>query len=174
MDSMLVKNLQHLRDTREVPERSLIDLDSVLQTVTDHFIDLEHDVMYRGGRHQVIVGSLTEMQRVFNNLVENGVTYGRKVVVSICQSSPGLIQVDVADDGPGIAPENKARVLEPFVRGQLARNMNIQCGFGLGLSIVRSFVEEAGGSLHLIDNEPHGLIARVILPNAYANERRRV
>ena len=44
----------------------------------------------------------------------------------------------------------------------------------LGLSIVRLLVDEAGGSLQLIDNEPKGLIARIILPNAYAKERRRV
>jgi signal transduction histidine kinase len=168
MDSMLYKNLQHLRGARTEPDHGLIDLDSVLQTVSDQFVDLGHDVTYNGGRHQIIVGSLTEMQRVFNNLVENAVTYAKKVVITLDQPSPEIIRVDVADDGPGISGENKRRVLEPFVRGEPARNMNDHSGFGLGLSIVRSLVEEVGGGLQLLDSEPHGLIARVTLPRAFA------
>jgi signal transduction histidine kinase len=170
MDSMLYKNLQHLRDAKSAPDRGLIDLDSVLQTVSDQFADLGHDVTYRGGQHQIILGSLTEMQRVFNNLVENAVTYAKKVVITLDQPSPEIIRVDVADDGPGIRAENKPRVLEPFVRGEPARNMNDHSGFGLGLSIVRSLVEDVGGGLQLLDHEPHGLIARVTLPRAFAKE----
>ena len=151
MDSMLYKNLQHLRDAKSAPDRGLIDLDSVLQTVSDQFADLGHDVTYRGGQHQIILGSLTEMQRVFNNLVENAVTYAKKVVITLDQPSPEVIRVDVADDGPGIRAENKQRVLEPFVRGEPARNMNDHSGFGLGLSIVRSLVEDVGGGLQLLD-----------------------
>ena len=170
MDSMLYKNLQHLRDAKSAPDRGLIDLDSVLQTVSDQFADLGHDVTYRGGQHQIILGSLTEMQRVFNNLVENAVTYAKKVVITLDQPSPEVIRVDVADDGPGIGAESKQRVLEPFVRGEPARNMNDHSGFGLGLSIVRSLVEDVGGGLQLLDHEPHGLIARVTLPRAFAKE----
>jgi signal transduction histidine kinase len=167
MDSMLYKNLQHLRDARHAPERGLIDLDSVLQTVCDQYIDLGYDVTFRGGQHQIILGSLTEMQRVFSNLVENAVTHAKAVIVTLRQPSPELIQIDVEDDGPGIAAGRKSAVLEPFVRGEPARNMNDHVGFGLGLSIVRSLVEESKGSLELLDREPQGLIARVTLPRAF-------
>ncbi len=170
MDSMLGKNLQYLRDASQTPDRGPIDLDSVLQTVCDQFADLGHDVSYRGAGRQIILGSLTEMQRVFNNLVENAVTHAKQVVVTLDQPSPQLIQVDVADDGPGIPGESKLRVLEPFVRGEPARTMNEHCGFGLGLSIVRSLVQEVGGGLQLIDREPRGLIARVTLPRAFVAE----
>jgi len=170
MDSMLYKNLQHLRDARHEPEKSLIDLDSVLQTVSDQFIDLGHDVTYRGGGRQVILGSLTGMQRIFNNLVENAVTYAKKVVITLDQPSQNAICVDVEDDGPGIAAEQRARMLEPFERGEPGRNMDGHGGFGLGLSIVRTLVEEVGGGLQLLDREPHGLIARVTLPRAFAKE----
>lgn len=170
MDSMLGKNLQHLREARQAPHVCPIDLDSVLQTVCDQFADLGHDVTYRGGRGHVILGSLTEMQRVFNNLVENAVTHAKQVVITIDQPSAQLVRVDVADDGPGIPGDGKTRVLEPFVRGEPARTMNDHCGFGLGLSIVRSLVQEAGGGFQLLDREPRGLIARVTLPRAFAGE----
>lgn len=170
MDSMLYKNLQHLKYAAETPERSFIDLDSVLQTVSDQFADLGHDVSYRGGGRRVILGSMTGMQRVFNNLVENAVTYAKTVTITLHQPNARSVCVEIADDGPGIAPEERARMLEPFERGDSARNMNSHCGFGLGLSIVRSLVEEVGGGLQLLDREPHGLIARVTLPLAFAKE----
>jgi signal transduction histidine kinase len=171
MDSMLYKNLQHLRQARKTPEQSLIDLDSVLQTVSDQFVDLGRDVTYRGGKHQMIRGSLTDLQRVFNNLIENAITYAGKVVVAVEEPSADVVQIDVMDEGPGISAQDKARVIEPFVRGQPARNMNEHGGFGLGLSIVRTLVEEVGGTLQLLDREPHGLIARVILPRAFVESR---
>jgi signal transduction histidine kinase len=170
MDSMLYKNLLHLRDARNAPERSLVDLDSVLQTVSDQFADLGHDVTYRGGGRQIIQGSLTGMQRVFSNLVENAVNYARAVVITLDRPTPQTICVDVADNGPGIPAEQRARMLEPFERGEPGRNMDGHCGFGLGLSIVRALVEEVGGGLQLLDREPHGLIARVTLPLAVVKE----
>ena len=168
MDSMLLKNLQALRDGRPNHDRCPIDLDSVLQTVCDQFADLGHKVSYHGGQHQVILGSLTELQRVFTNLVENAVSHGEEVVVMLSQPSAKLVQVDVSDDGPGISAEDKDRVLEPFIRGEPARTVTDRSGFGLGLSIVRSLVQALGGSLELLDREPHGLIARVTLPRAFA------
>jgi len=168
MDSMLLKNLQALRDGGPSQDRGPIDLDSVLQTVCDQFADLGHKVSYNGGQHQIILGSLTELQRVFTNLVENAVSHGEKVVVTLTQPSAKLVQVDVSDDGPGIPAEDKARVLEPFVRGEPARTVTDRSGFGLGLSIVRSLVQALGGRLDLLDREPHGLIARVTLPRAFA------
>lgn len=171
MDSMLYKNLLYLRDERYRRAHGLIDLDSVLQTVSDQFSDLGHDVSYEGGGRHMIVGSLIDMQRVFNNLVENAVAHAKKVVISVEQPSPDVIQIDVADDGPGISAEDRERVLEPFVRGRPARNMNEHGGFGLGLSIVRALVEEIGGSLRLLDRDPHGLIARVTLPRAVPKRR---
>ncbi len=52
------------------------------------------------------------------------------------------------------------------MRGETARTMNANDGFGLGLSIARSLVQRAEGSLTLPDNITHGLIARVRLPLA--------
>ncbi len=168
MDTMLLKNLQALRGGGPSPERRPIDLDSVLQTVCDQFADLGHKVSYNGGQHQIILGSLTELQRLFTNLVENAVSHAKEVMVTLTQPSGMLVQVDVSDDGPGIPTADKARVLEPFVRGEPARTVTDRSGFGLGLSIVRSLVEELGGRLELIDHEPRGLIARVTLPRAFS------
>jgi signal transduction histidine kinase len=59
-------------------------------------------------------------------------------------------------------------MFEPFVRGDAARGMNNNDGFGLGLSIARSVIEAHSGTLTLLDREPRGLVARIILPRAVA------
>ncbi|MBG0810499.1 HAMP domain-containing histidine kinase [Methylosinus sp. H3A] len=163
MDSMLYKNLLFLREERYRHTQEIVDLDSVLQTVADQFADLGHDVAYEGDGRRMVIGSLTDLQRVFANLVENAVAHGRSIVISVAQTAEDGVQIDVADDGPGIPDAEKAQVVEPFVRGQPGRNLNEHGGFGLGLSIVRALVEEAGGTLRLLDREPHGLVARVTL-----------
>ena len=161
---MLHKNLQFLGGSEKNAGRSALDLDSVLQTVADEFADLGHDVSYRGEEHLPVIGSVSDMQRIFNNLIENAVTYGKKVAIAVDRSAPAHIQIDVIDDGPGISDRDKSRVLEPFVRLKPERDLNEHAGFGLGLSIVNSLVKDAGGTFELLDRKPHGLIARVTLP----------
>ena len=72
--------------------------------------------------------------------------------------------IDIEDDGPGISDAQKAHMLEPFVRGDHARNMDDATGFGLGLSIAKAIVTAHGGELSLHDRKPNGLIVRVRLP----------
>ncbi|CAN2534136.1 Adaptive-response+sensory-kinase+SasA [Methylocapsa aurea] len=163
MDSMLYKNLLFLREERYRHTQEVVDLDSVLQTVADQFADLGHDVAYEGDGRRMVIGSLTDLQRVFANLVENAVAHGSRVVITVARAADDGVQIDVADDGPGIPDVEKAQVVEPFVRGRPGRNLNEHGGFGLGLSIVRALVEEAGGALRLLDREPHGLVAQVTL-----------
>ncbi len=168
MDAMLFKNLQYLRAERDddKSDSSLIDLDSVLQTVADEFCDLGHHVTYHGDGHKMIFGSLCDVQRIFTNLVENATHYAKTVDIFLLERPEGLLQIDVVDDGPGISAESKQAAFEPFVRGQPGRTIDQHGGFGLGLSIVRSLLEHHGGSVSLIDRKPHGLIARVFLPRA--------
>ncbi|MGD9657804.1 MAG: ATP-binding protein [Methylocystis sp.] len=167
MDTMIYKNLQYLRaEGDDSSDSSLVDLDSVLQTVADEFCDLGHNVTYHGDGHKMIFGSLCDVQRIFTNLVENATHHAKTVDIFLSERSEGRLQVDVVDDGPGITAESKQTAFEPFVRGQPGRTIDQHGGFGLGLSIVRSLVEHLGGSVSLLDRSPHGLIARVILPRA--------
>lgn len=169
MDAMLKKNLEFLRDGEKAPERGPIDIDSLLQTLADEFSETGLDVVFRGGSRQAVIGSFPELQRLFSNLIENGARYGKRVEISVRSATPDSVEINVADEGPGIALQDRARVLEPFVRGEAARNMNENDGFGLGLSIAYSLAQRADGSLTLWDNVPHGLIARVLLPLAAAD-----
>jgi len=172
MDAMLRKNLEYLRTEDKRNDHAVIDLDSVIQTVADEFNDLGHKVVYSGERHLMMRGSLSEMLRVFTNLVENAVNHAKNVEITVDEISASHAQIDVSDDGPGIPDEIKSAVFEPFVRGQSGRTMSDSGGFGLGLSIVRSLVESHGGSVKMLDRKPTGLTVRIILPLANSKAER--
>jgi signal transduction histidine kinase len=106
-----------------------------------------------------------DLLRSVTNVVENAVRFGAEASIRL-GVSPDNVTIDVEDDGPGIADARKDVMLEPFVRGDDARNMDEAAGFGLGLSIAQAIVLAHGGELTLHDREPHGLIVRITLPVA--------
>jgi signal transduction histidine kinase len=104
-----------------------------------------------------------DLHRSITNLVENAVRFGAEATIRL-RMSADTATIDVEDDGPGIADARKRVMLEPFVRGDNARNMDEAAGFGLGLSIAHAIVLAHGGELSLNDRQPHGLIVRIELP----------
>jgi signal transduction histidine kinase len=104
-----------------------------------------------------------DLHRAVTNLVENAVRFGAEATIRLIPS-PEQMTIEIEDDGPGISDARKDVMLEPFVRGDDARNMDEAAGFGLGLSIARSIVLAHGGELSLNDRQPHGLIVRIELP----------
>jgi signal transduction histidine kinase len=103
------------------------------------------------------------LHRAVTNLVENAVRFGAEAVIRL-RVSQDQLTIDVEDDGPGISDALKQNMLEPFVRGDEARNMDEAAGFGLGLSITNAIATAHGGTLSLHDRQPHGLVVRIQLP----------
>ena len=104
--------------------------------------------------------------QILMNLVSNGVKFTpAEGSVSIrCEiERTGCVVVEVADTGIGIAPEDLERVLRPFeqVSGTYSRNTG---GTGLGLPIVKRFVELHNGSLSLKSELEKGTVVRVTFP----------
>ena len=108
-----------------------------------------------------------------SNLIENALKYtyeNGRVEVRAIRRPDGRIEIAVSDDGPGIAPEDRDRVLDRFVRLESARSTP---GAGLGLSLVAAVARLHKGGLHLRDGlggqgERKGLGAVLVLP-AMAN-----
>jgi signal transduction histidine kinase len=88
------------------------------------------------------------------------------------EASERGVRVCVLDQGPAIPEAERDAMLQPFVRGDRARNLNEASGFGLGLSIVLAIVEAHNGRL-ILENRPEGGLCAVIeLPlaaQAYAS-----
>ncbi|WP_407155993.1 ATP-binding protein [Bradyrhizobium sp. STM 3557] len=163
MHSMLSSVLSFLRNGRKLEPMTLVDVASILELVADQFADMGHTVSYIGPGHAMATVRPDDLLRSVTNLVENAVKFGTMATVRLSVLLDDLT-IDVEDDGPGISDADKPRVLEPFVRGDHARNMDEATGFGLGLSIASAIVAAHGGALSLHDRNPHGLIARIRLP----------
>ncbi|WP_316194336.1 ATP-binding protein [Bradyrhizobium sp. SZCCHNRI3052] len=163
MHAMLGSVLSFLRNGRKLEPMTLVDIASILQLVADQFADVGHSVTYIGPAHAMATVRPDDLMRSVTNLVENAVKYGKETVIRLVASGKCLT-IDVEDDGPGIADARKPDMLEPFVRGDDARNMDEATGFGLGLSIAKAIVQAHGGELSLHDRKPSGLIARIELP----------
>src|ERR1700744_149945 len=163
MRSMLEAVLSFLRNDRKLEAMTLTDIASTLQLVADQFADVGHKVLYEGPQHAMATVRPDDLTRSVNNLVENSVRHGAHVTIRL-EVSPDTATIEVEDDGPGISDARKEVMLEPFVRGDDARNMDDTTGFGLGLSIARAIVLAHGGELSLHDRKPHGPIVRIELP----------
>jgi len=163
MRSMLESVLSFLRNDRKLESMTLVDIASTLQLVSDQFADMGHKVAYDGPQHAMATLRPDDLHRSITNLVENAVRFGAEATIRL-EMSPDTVTIDIEDDGPGISDARKEAMLEPFVRGDDARNMDDSAGFGLGLSIARAIVLAHGGELSLNDRPPHGLMVRIQLP----------
>lgn len=110
-----------------------------------------------------------DLKRIVTNLIENARRYGRSEdgvlrLSTTLVNEGNMLFIDVADRGPGIAPQDVERLLRPFSRGEAARTG--VSGAGLGLAIVERLLKHVGGQLRLLTREGGGLRARIELPKA--------
>lgn len=103
------------------------------------------------------------LRRAMRNLIDNALCYGGSATVGLVALPGGSIALCVDDDGPGIAEEQIAAMIEPFARAETSRNRNTG-GSGLGLALANAIVVAEGGSLDIHNRQPHGLRAQIILP----------
>ena len=103
---------------------------------------------FRNWRDEIVTGDTTRLGQVFANLLHNAVKFsavGGTVRVT-CETVGQDAVVSVADEGEGIAPEFLPRVFEKFVQADGSKT-RAHGGLGLGLSLVKSFIEAHGGTV---------------------------
>ena len=114
-------------------------------------------------------GDPGDLYRLFNNLIENAVRHGAngsgqrvstRVVLS-ARRSADRIEAAVADDGPGIAPDDLPRAFDRFYRGQGQHAGSP--GSGLGLSIAQQIARSHGGHLAIANRDTGGCVVTVSL-----------
>ena len=109
-----------------------------------------------------LTGRLSALKRCFENVIQNGLSYGKKVYVSIQNGSNRAI-ITIDDDGPGIPEDQYKNVFKPFYRLDKSRNLN-QSGVGLGLAIVEDIINSHGGNIQLGKSKYNGLQVKISLP----------
>jgi len=134
--------------------------------------DRWHDRVAASGKHldlrrsgpATVWASEVDLAHVLDNLLENAVRYappGTRIELAV-SAEVGRSTLTVADEGPGIAPEERQRVFERFFRGSTGRRSGP--GTGLGLAIVAELVARWEGELRLLEGA--GTAVAVSFPRA--------
>ena len=142
-----------LVDARRVVEAVAYNLTEIASPRT---IAVEHD-----GAPAVVVATEDDLYDAIFNCVENALKYGgtSDIFVTV-RNAAGRVAIQVRDEGPGIAEDDRKRVFERFYRGDHTRGVP---GSGLGLSIVKRVVEKFRGTVR-IDSGVRGTAVRIDLP----------
>ncbi|WP_157240822.1 sensor histidine kinase [Catenuloplanes japonicus] len=105
-----------------------------------------------------------DLERALRNLIENAVRHATSAVTVTVTGDGETVRVLVADDGPGIAPEDRERVFARFTRLDEARGRE-HGGSGLGLAITRQLAGRMGGDVRVVDGPGPGAHLRLTLPS---------
>jgi signal transduction histidine kinase len=162
MDVMIASTLAYITQERSTETIEEIDLAALLQTLADDFSDAGFDVAYVGPLHCAAPCRPQALERALNNLIDNAIKFGEMATL-VLDTASGIAVIDVEDDGPGIAENEKEQVLKPFYRTDSARG---EGGVGLGLAIANTIIQGHGGTMELRDRQPHGLCVRVRIPRS--------
>lgn len=99
------------------------------------------------------------LELALRNLLGNALRYARRQIRIASTVNDGWLCLQVEDDGPGIAPELRGQVLQPYVRLDPGSP-----GFGLGLALVQVVADKHGGHVEVTDSELGGACIRLHLP----------
>ena len=166
MAALIDEGLDYARSTQLREACMPVDLVALLEGMVDDASDLGQPVQLAVAMPVTVSAAPRALTRLLQNLIDNAVRYGGNAQVSV-HASADEVHVQVADDGPGIAPERRERMFEPFVRGEASRGRDTG-GTGLGLAIARVSAAARGGRVWLgAGAQGKGLVAHVVLPRHF-------
>jgi two-component system phosphate regulon sensor histidine kinase PhoR len=162
---------------------TLAQLEGSPRPATDQWVDvaglleqaLADGRALSGGRHRIelslqaageLAGNRSELLSAVGNLVNNAVRYtpeGGRIGVRFALREGGGAEIEVSDDGPGIAREHLPRLAQRFYRVDGSRSRETG-GTGLGLAIVKHVVQRHGGELAIDSELGKGSRFRLLLP----------
>jgi PAS domain S-box-containing protein len=144
-----------------------VDLDALLREIADtmHHLHPEHTILVRGSVQTSLVGDRDRLRQVFTNLLSNAIKYApdaRTVEVGLCASEEA-VTIQVQDHGPGIPPEQRAKIFERFYRDTGPSQQAVP-GLGMGLYIVAEIVKGHRGTITVDSDIGKGSTFTVTLP----------
>jgi signal transduction histidine kinase len=165
MEQMLRESLAFASDEARREPHSRVDLAALLISLCDTVSDAGGQACYEGPDHAQLPCQPVAIRRAFANLIDNACKYGKQAEVRLSEHAD-LIEVTIADRGPGIPTHQVELAFTPFRRLESSRNRE-SGGVGLGLAIARDVFHGHGGSITLEANQPAGLLVRVRLPKPH-------
>lgn len=156
-------------------ERIDLAIESVAEMFRPLFMDRQLTVHLRIAPDASVARcDKVRVEQVLTNLLGNAIRYARHggvLEITTCalpaadpQGRP-MLEISVADDGPGVAPADRTRIFEPYVQADGER----PGGLGLGLAICRRLVEAHGGAIGVRERQGGGACFHFSLPAAEAS-----
>lgn len=168
---LLVEDLSLLArlDAGRPVEQARLDLTALATGVVDdaQVIHPTRDITLTAAGPAPVTGDAARLQQVLRNLVGNAVQHtppDTDVHVTVI-ATPGCVQVEVADNGPGIPPQDLPRVFERFWRAEASRSRTYG-GSGLGLAIVEAIIHAHHGQVSVRSTVGVGTTVTVRLDSA--------
>ena len=159
MEKMLNDYLQFAK-TQSQESTSEIKLNDLFKKILNNFTNKNLNISF--GENIRLIGRPLALQRSFENIVNNGLAYGKNVHINF-QKGVNNIFIVIEDDGPGIPEDQYKNVFKPFFRLDKSRSLN-QSGIGLGLTIVEDIINSHGGNVQLGRSKLKGLQVKISLP----------
>ncbi|MFF5079580.1 sensor histidine kinase [Actinoplanes sp. NPDC000266] len=161
--------LTRLQGAEPLPTPEPVALDWVIAEVIDRTRTTASakniEVVYSGPKGATVYGSDSQVATAVTNLVENAIAYSgddTKVELTL-RHEDDWIEIDVADQGIGIAPHDVDRIFERFYRADQARSRSTG-GTGLGLAIVKHIATNHGGRVDVTSSLGDGSTFTLRLP----------
>jgi signal transduction histidine kinase len=158
VEALVASFIAFARDDPAEEARVRLDLSALLDSIAHDHAEHGRSVSFESEERVIVTGQSLGLKRLFSNLVDNALKYGGAARIKLDRAD-ALVVVDVEDDGPGVPPEQRDNVFEPFVR----LNEDGTRGAGLGLAAARSIARAHGGDIVIIHAEK-GALLRVTLP----------
>jgi two-component system osmolarity sensor histidine kinase EnvZ len=159
MERMLNEYLEFSRHQKN-EETESVNINSLIKDVIGKYDDGKINFIFEGSLEINIRSN--GIKRCLINLIDNGLSYGKKVEIITRKTINDLI-ILVDDNGPGIPEAEYKNVMKPFYRIDKSRGQN-KSGVGLGLSITNDIIRSHGGNIFLDKSPLDGLRVKISLP----------
>lgn len=155
----------------EMNRKETVNMQYLLESVIEDFqsrLQTKSISLKKLVRPVEISGIQDQLRSVIEQLMSNAVKYsptGGEIRIML-RDSGAQLELEVEDEGPGIEPNDRPHVFEPFFRSKAAESDDNIEGPGLGLAIVREYVNNHQGKVDIIDSrqDQHGARVRVQIP----------
>ena len=159
MERMLNEYLEFSRHQKN-EETETVNINNIINEVVKKYENKQIDISVK--ENFKINIRPNSIKRCLTNLIDNGLSYGKKVSISSNKTKSDL-SIIVDDDGPGIKENEYQNVMKPFYRIDKSRGQN-KSGVGLGLSIANDIIRSHGGNISLDKSPLSGLRVKISLP----------
>ncbi len=159
MEKMLNEYLQ-FTSSAYLEKDEMFDLSELIQEIIKKYNNDNISVKIPSRIH--INGRKNLIKRCINNLIDNAIKYGDKVVVELNKNNNNLF-LKVEDNGPGIPEKEYDNVFKPFYKIDKGR-ADSKSSVGLGLSIASDIIRSHGGNIKLEKSSLKGLGVKIFLP----------